>query len=75
MTVGLGAALNSLEISFCGYGANENGANILNRLANTASVDSADAAQPTGMYCYAGDSSQLSVCFDRIANAILRLTM
>jgi Flp pilus assembly protein TadG len=75
MTVGLGAALNSLEIGFCSYGTSEWGANILNRLANTASADSADASQPTGIYCYAGNSSQLSLCFDRIANAILRLTM
>ncbi len=75
MTVGLGAALNNLEVTFCGYGSSEYGARILNRLANTEAADSFSASQPTGIYCYAGDSSQLSVCFDRIANAILRLTM
>jgi Flp pilus assembly protein TadG len=74
MSVGLGAALQSLEINFCGYGASENGEHILKRLANAADSDTLmPPPQPQGLYCYAGDASQLPACFDRIASAILRL--
>jgi Flp pilus assembly protein TadG len=75
MTVGLGAALTSLEVTFCSYGANEAGANILSRLANAAGSDTANGTQPQGLYCYAADASVLNACFDRITSAILRLTM
>jgi len=75
MTIGLGAALTQLEVQFCGYGATENGGNILKRLSNQADADTYNPAQPTGMYCYAADAAQLGACFDRIADALLRLTM
>ena len=75
MTIGLGAALTQLEVGFCGYGPSENGGNILKRLSNQADADTYNSAQPTGMYCYAADATQLGACFDRIADALLRLTM
>ena len=74
MTVGLGAALTSNELTYCGYGATEYGANILRRFANANNSDTFNANQSTGMYCYAADSTQLSICFNLIADAVLRLT-
>jgi len=74
LTVGLGAALTSLEVTYCGYGTSEYGQNILTRFANPTNSDTYNAAQPTGIYCYAADSTQLSLCFERIADAVLRLT-
>ncbi len=38
-SLGLGDALNNLEIGFCGYRINERGANIMKRLANTTDSD------------------------------------
>ena len=74
MTVGLGAALTANELTYCGYGASEYGANILNRFANSSASDTYNGTQPKGMYCYAADSTQLSTCFNLIADAVLRLT-
>ena len=74
LTVGLGAALTSLEVTYCGYGTSEYGQNILTRFANPTNSDTYNSAQPTGIYCYAADSTQLSLCFERIADAVLRLT-
>lgn len=74
MSVGLGAALRSLEITFCGYGVAEDGEHILKRLANASDSDTLKPPpQAQGLYCYAGDAAQLPACFDRIASAILRL--
>lgn len=74
-TLGLGGALNDLEITFCGYlSSEERGANILKRLANTADSDTHNSAQPTGIYAYAADASQLDSAFQAIANQILRLS-
>lgn len=73
-TLGLGSALNSNEITFCGYGVNEYGANILKRVANTADSDTHNSSQPTGLYVFAQDASQLDAAFQTIANQILRLT-
>jgi len=74
MTVGLGAALTSLEVTYCGYGPSEYGQNILTRFANPTNADTYNAGQPVGIYCYAADSTQLATCFSRIADAVLRLT-
>ena len=78
-TLGMGAMLNSLEITFCGYGPSEYGANILKRLANTYDSDTFHPLpQPTGLYCYADitvDPQALDSCFNAIASAILRLAM
>lgn len=74
-TIGLGDALNNLEVTFCGYGNNERGATILRRLANTADSDTFNAAQPQGLYCHAATASELDRCFSTIASEILRLTL
>ncbi len=72
-TVGVGDALNSNEVTFCGYGAIEYGANILTRLANSATSDTYNAAQPTGMYLHATDMNGVCAAFSSIASQILRL--
>ncbi|MCL4183856.1 MAG: VWA domain-containing protein [Burkholderiaceae bacterium] len=74
-TIGLGDALNNLEVTFCGYGNNERGATILRRLANTADSDTLNAAQPQGLYCHAATAVELDRCFSTIASEILRLTL
>lgn len=79
-TLGLGSRLNDLEITYCGYGSEEYGANILRRLANTDGRDGGPAAdtldndQPAGLYAYAADADQLETAFNQIASDILRLT-
>lgn len=74
-TVGLGARVNSLEITFCSYGASvEQGSNILKRLANTVDADTYSAAQSSGLYVWAADASGLNDAFLTIARAMVRLT-
>ncbi len=74
-SLGLGDQLNSLEVTFCGYGTSEYGSNIMKKVANTADSDPHyNAPQPTGLYCYAADSTALDGCFNAIASDILRLT-
>lgn len=73
-SIGLGAALNTLEINFCGYGLNESGASIMKRLANTGDADTYDAAQPQGVYAFAAEASELNYAFTTIASEILRLS-
>lgn len=75
-TIGLGNALNTLEINFCGYNtASEQGSTLLKRVANTADADRQNAAQPRGLYCHAASASELGRCFSSIASEILRLTI
>lgn len=74
-TIGLGDALNNLEVTFCGYGNTERGANILKRLANSADSDRLNSAQPQGLYCYAATAADLDRCFSTIASEILRLVL
>ena len=75
-SIGLGAALNALEIDFCGYDqATERGSTIMKRLANTADSDTLNTGQPQGLYCHAASSSELDRCFSTIASEILRLTL
>jgi len=57
-----------------GYGTEEWGENILKRLANSADSDTYNSSQPTGMYVFASDETQLDAAFQTIANQILRLT-
>ena len=76
-TLGLGFRLRTLEIppSMCSsYGNEEQGENILKRLANTTDSDTYNSSQPTGLYVFASDESQLSAAFQTIANRILRLS-
>lgn len=74
-TIGLGDALNNLEVTFCGYGVNERGANILRRLSNQPGSDRFNSAQPKGLYCHAATASDLDRCFSTIASEILRLVL
>ena len=73
-TIGLGARLRSNEVAGCAYGQSEYGENILKRLANTTDSDRYQAAQPTGIYVWAADASQLNSAFQRVRSAVLRLS-
>ena len=77
-TLGLGERLNSLEITFCSYGSEEYGANILRRLANTPDSDTfhdlGNESKPSGLYVYAANASELDDAFQKIAAHIFRLT-
>ena len=73
-TIGLGASLTTQEITFCGYGASEQGSYILQRLANVQGVDTYNANQPSGLYAYAADATQLNNAFNQVASAILRIS-
>jgi Flp pilus assembly protein TadG len=77
-TIGLGDALNTLEISFCKYeNKKESGAAILRRIANAPDADGKRPYpdQPQGMYCHAATESELQRCFSTIASEVLRLTL
>lgn len=74
-SIGFGTQVNNLEITFCGYGADEQGSSILKRLANAADSDSYNSAQPVGRYVWAADAADLDNAFSSIASEILRLTM
>jgi hypothetical protein len=74
-SIGLGDAVNALEINFSSYLlVNEGGANILKRLANAADAVPRNAAQPTGLYVWAANASGLDAAFSTIASEILRLS-
>ena len=73
-TIGLGASLTSQEIGFCSYGSNEQGSNILKRMANISGVDTYNPNQPSGLYAYAADPTQLNNAFNQVASFILRLS-
>lgn len=83
-TLGLGLRLKTIEICpgggyscwsvECGYGNEEWGENILKRVANTADSDTHNSSQPTGLYVFAQNATQLDAAFQTIANQILRLS-
>ena len=73
-TIALGAAVNTLEINFCSYAANEVGSSILKRLANTVDANTYNSAQPVGLYVWAENSADLDNAFSSIASEILRLS-
>ncbi len=73
-SIALGAAVTTAEITFCSYGASEWGANILKRLANTSDSDTHSTTQPTGLYVWAANASELDAAFSTIASEILRLS-
>lgn len=73
-TIGLGSDLTHQEITQCGYGANEIGQTILQRLANIQGVDTYNPNQPTGLYAYAADATQLNNAFNQVASFLLRLS-
>jgi hypothetical protein len=72
-TLGLGTRLNTLEVTFCGYGIDEYGTNILKRLANTLDSDTYNSNQPSGLYVWARTDDELDDAFREIAAHILRL--
>ena len=74
-SLGLGQRLKTLEASHCnGYGTNEWGENILKRIANASDASPRNPNQPTGLYVYAQNASELDNAFQAIANQILRLS-
>lgn len=73
-SIALGAAVNSQEITFCSYGANDSGSSILKRLANDAQSDTYDPTQPSGLYVWASNASDLDDAFSKVGSDILRLT-
>lgn len=79
-TLGLGSQLNTPEITFCAYGSEELGANILRRLANANGRDGKPVSdtfvsgQPSGLYAFAANVDELEAAFSAIASDILRLT-
>ncbi len=68
------ARLSTQEITFCGYGSDELGSNILQRLANTTAADVSDADQPRGLCIIFEDPEDAEAAFNQVASAILRLT-
>jgi sugar/nucleoside kinase (ribokinase family) len=69
--------LDDYEVSYgstCGYGTEEYGRNILQRLANTPVADSYDSDQPSGLCIIFTDPSEAEAAFAQVASAILRLT-
>jgi len=73
-SIALGAAVNSLEITFCAYPASEVGSSLLKRLSNTSDSDAYNPAQPVGMYVWAENAADLDSAFTSIASEILRLS-
>lgn len=73
-SIALGAAVNSLEITFCAYAASEVGSSLLKRLSNTSDSDAYNPAQPVGMYVWAENAADLDSAFTSIASEILRLS-
>jgi len=70
-TLGLGAQLT------IGTGPdNEKGQDVLKCMANTADAPArcVTPSQPTGLYCYAATTNDLTPCFSKLASAILRIS-
>ncbi|MCK4788300.1 MAG: hypothetical protein KAV87_31450, partial [Desulfobacteraceae bacterium] len=69
-TLGLGFRLTQ------GSGPNnEPGEVILLRMANDENADIRFDDEPQGVYCYAEDDDALGPCFNKIVQAIIRLTI
>jgi Flp pilus assembly protein TadG len=74
-TIGLGTAMVTQEVAGCyGTDSKELGAYILRRVANIPGVDTYSSSQPTGLYVYARNASDLQNAFDQVANVILHLS-
>ncbi|HBA90123.1 MAG TPA: hypothetical protein DCZ75_19625 [Geobacter sp.] len=79
-TIGLGTLLTTQEgledgkNYDYGYGKEELGENILKRIANTRDADTYNLKQPTGVYAWAQNASELDAAFGQVARAILRLS-
>ena len=73
-SIGLGNRLTSHEVTTCSYTSADYGASILKRLANTKDSDKYQSAQPSGIYVWAADASQLNSAFQKVRSAVLRLS-
>lgn len=73
-TIGFGLYLTQPEATYCAYGSNEYGENILKRVANVPGVDTYHPSQPKGAYVHADNPAQLNEAFHKIASFILRLS-
>lgn len=70
-TLGLGSDLTT------GTGPDkEKGQDVLKCMANTADAPArcVTPSQPTGLYCYAATTNDLTPCFSKLASAILRIS-
>jgi len=70
-TLGLGSQLTT------GTGPDsEKGQDVLKCMANTADAPArcVTPSQPTGLYCYAATTNDLTPCFSKLASAILRIS-
>lgn len=72
--IALGARVNSLEIDYCSYDTSEYGERILKRLSNATDSDTRNGNQPTGLYVWAENASDLDNAFSTVASEIVRLT-
>jgi len=72
--VGLGQHMKDLELGCPGYGSNEYGEVIMKRVANVKDADTYNPDQPTGIYVYSEDPTQIDAAFNQVAGAILRLS-
>jgi len=72
-SIGLGERVKSNEVTNCSYDSSEYGENILKRIANTKDSDRYQSSQPSGIYVWAADGSQLNSAFQRVRSAVLRL--
>lgn len=74
-TLGLGSELTQAN----GPAPSDKGEDILKCMANTPDALSrcvtAGAGQPVGIYCHAANSNELKPCFEKLASAILRISM
>ena len=73
-TIGLGGAMTTPEIGNWCPGGHELGSTILQRLANVPGSDTYNPSQPTGIYAFANNGTQLNAAFTQVKNAILRIT-
>jgi Flp pilus assembly protein TadG len=69
-TLGLGDLLTQQK----SWGNNEKGNAVLMNMANDADAPNHGTDQPTGLYAYAADETELQQAFDEIASQLLRLT-
>jgi len=70
-TLGLGSELTT------GTGPDsEKGQDVLKCMANTSDAPArcVTPSQPTGLYCYAATTNDLTPCFSKLASAILRIS-
>ena len=72
-TLGLGTQLTTVN----GPVAGDTGESILKCMANSTDAPArcATPTQPVGIYCHAANATELKPCFEKLASAILRISM